>query len=141
MRAWLALLLVVATPAWAAIYKWTDEQGHVHFSDTPVAGAETPELQPITFTGMPVIGDLSSAADSAPRLRMYGAPWCAVCKKAKQWLASHNVAYDYVDVEASAAARNEFKRLGGHAYPFFVAGRRTMLGFSEQGLNQLLGAH
>lgn len=138
MKAWLVALLVIATPASAAIYKWKDEQGQVHFSDRPVAGAETAELQPITFTGMPVIGDLGTGADSAPRLRMYGTRWCGVCRKARQWLASHHVAYDDIDVEASDAARVEFKRAGGSAYPFFVAGRRTLLGFSEDRINQLL---
>lgn len=35
VRALLLMLLLVAGTAHAAVYKWTDEHGNVHFSDTP----------------------------------------------------------------------------------------------------------
>lgn len=34
------LLLFVALPTSAAVYKWVDEDGKVHYSDSPKAGAE-----------------------------------------------------------------------------------------------------
>ncbi len=53
-----ALLLIsvfMAAPAFAEIYKWTDDQGVVHFSDEPHAGAETlePGSPPVIETRIP----------------------------------------------------------------------------------------
>lgn len=44
----LALLLALAmtTPAQAEIYKWTDKQGGVHYSETPPAGIKYETLNP-----------------------------------------------------------------------------------------------
>jgi len=36
----LILTLLITSPALAQVYKWTDADGRVHFSDTPVHGAE-----------------------------------------------------------------------------------------------------
>jgi glutaredoxin len=137
--AWLIALLLAAPAATAAVYKWKDEEGHLHFSDRPVPGAEAAELKPITFTGMPVIGEIADAQAATSHLRMYGTKWCGVCRKARAWLASHHIAYDDIDVEASTQAEQDFVRAGGTAYPFFVAGRQTMLGFSENKIHQLIG--
>ncbi len=34
------LLALCAPPSWAEVYKWTDEQGNVHFGDRPSEDAE-----------------------------------------------------------------------------------------------------
>ncbi|MBY5994119.1 DUF4124 domain-containing protein [Ferrimonas balearica] len=39
-----ALVMALATPASAAIYKWTDDKGQVHYSDKPREGAEPIEV-------------------------------------------------------------------------------------------------
>lgn len=38
--------LAIALPAAAKIYKWTDEQGNVHYGDEPPEGAEAVDLPP-----------------------------------------------------------------------------------------------
>ena len=38
-----------------------------------------------------------SATDA---LVVYGASWCPDCRRAKQFLASHRVAYEWIDLEA-----------------------------------------
>lgn len=40
------ILLLCAAPAWAAIYRWTDAQGNIHFSDKPHPGARKVEHLP-----------------------------------------------------------------------------------------------
>ncbi len=48
---------------------------------------------------------------------VYGASWCPDCRRAKQFLASHRVAYDWIDLEefpeksAEVEARNDGKRI------------------------------
>jgi hypothetical protein len=42
----LCTLLLLVCPLHADIYKWTDDNGNVHFSDKPQPGAETIKLPP-----------------------------------------------------------------------------------------------
>jgi hypothetical protein len=41
----LGIGLVLAAAANAGVYTWTDEQGNVHYSDKPAAGAQTLDVQ------------------------------------------------------------------------------------------------
>jgi hypothetical protein len=60
-RPWIALCLLAASTAGAAVvYKWTDAEGVVHFSDTAVPGAE----KIITSSGSS--NGISSGQTSAP---------------------------------------------------------------------------
>ena len=63
----LLLILVfyaVATPAQAAMYRWVDDQGKVHFSDTPPS-KEAEEYNPPPIQVMPAgpTGDFKSPAE------------------------------------------------------------------------------
>lgn len=42
------ILLLIATPSYAAVYKWVDDAGRVHYSDKPRAGAKAVPKEPIT---------------------------------------------------------------------------------------------
>lgn len=46
MRCLLLIVTLLPALATAEIYRWTDEQGRVHFGQRPVAGAETVEVKP-----------------------------------------------------------------------------------------------
>jgi hypothetical protein len=46
MRHWLLIAALLPSLAAAEIYRWTDEQGQVHFGQRPVAGAETVQVKP-----------------------------------------------------------------------------------------------
>lgn len=48
MRAWLPLVLMLLSPTLtsAAVYKWVDPDGTVHFSDTPHEGAQELHVAP-----------------------------------------------------------------------------------------------
>ena len=60
---------------------------------------------------------MTSFDATSDRLLVYGASWCPDCRRAKQFLASHRVAYDWVDLEehpdktAEVEARNDGKRI------------------------------
>lgn len=60
-------LLLFAAPAFAAIYRWTDSQGNVHFSDKPHPGAKRvkhlPPLETYSPPGLPPV--TSNGTDSA----------------------------------------------------------------------------
>ncbi|PZQ87871.1 MAG: NrdH-redoxin [Leifsonia xyli] len=44
---------------------------------------------------------------------MYGADWCRDCRRTKAQLDELGVAYDYVDVEASAEAADAARAISG----------------------------
>ena len=161
-----ALLVVfwygVCGPAQAEIYKWTDAQGAIHFSDRPPPDAVAVPVQlPTTqrrdipaaeppVTDRPTVQG-SSPAPSPPdapapptaarppakRVVMYGASWCGFCRKARRYFETHGVAFSEYDVERDAAAGREFKRLGGHGVPLILVDQARLDGFSEAEFERL----
>lgn len=64
----LIMFLQVVSPLQAEIYKWTDEQGRVHFSDQP-PGKDTPQyqLRGSTSANSPAVG--ANHTDAERRLK------------------------------------------------------------------------
>jgi len=46
-------------------------------------------------------------------ITMYGAEWCGDCRRSKRFLDSKNVKYNYIDVEADAAASEKVIEING----------------------------
>ena len=72
MRKLLILILFIPLISMANVYKWTDENGNVHFSDHQIKGAEKvklPELQ--TFSDLPKI-EAETAHAKAPSTDAHG---------------------------------------------------------------------
>ena len=44
---------------------------------------------------------------------MYGAAWCGDCRRSKTYLDSHNVEYNYIDVEADESASEKVIAING----------------------------
>ena len=66
----LAALLAMTTAAHAEVYKWVDEDGNVHFTDTPPPKQKTEEVKidsapssGRSYTSSRGAGDSASAAD------------------------------------------------------------------------------
>jgi glutaredoxin len=133
MKAFLlaAALALCALPCAAQVYKWTDADGRVHFSD---------KAPPDTAKKQETLKIQASPPAAAPQaqLVMYATSWCGYCRKARAHLASKGISYREVDIEASAANRSEYKALGGRGVPFFVKDGRTMRGFNAERLDQFL---
>jgi len=55
-------------------------------------------------------------------ITVYGAPWCPDCKRAKAFLATHRIPYDWVDVDQDAAGLERVQQLqnGGRTIPTVV---------------------
>jgi len=83
-------------------------------------------------------GAPQARAESTPAVVMYATSWCPYCAKARAYFAQSGIAYVEHDVEKSARARADFKRLGGQAVPLIVVGREKMNGFSEVGFEFLM---
>ena len=142
LRFLLLVLLVASLPASAGVYKWTDAQGRVHYSDNPPpeAKAQQVKVKINSIQGPAVVSTVRDipAAKAKEKVRIYTAVWCSYCKKAKAHLATRGVPYDDVDVEASERGRSEFNQLGGRGVPVILVGNQRMDGFDASGLDAML---
>ncbi|EAR20792.1 DUF4124 domain-containing protein [Nitrococcus mobilis] len=56
------LFLLAALPVGAVVYKWTDEEGGVHFSDNPHPGAKRLDLEQPPAVSLPPVEEAPSTA-------------------------------------------------------------------------------
>lgn len=120
----------------AEIYRWTDSNGKVHFSDRPARDAvvEKVEVKVNTYEGI----SFDNSTLEAPRtVLMYSASWCGVCVRAKQFFENNEIPYKDYDVETSRKGKADFRKLGGQGVPVILVGKRRMNGFSEHGFRRL----
>jgi thioredoxin reductase (NADPH) len=63
------------------------------------------------------------------RLKVYGAPWCPDCRRAKKFLGEHRVAYDWIDVDQDAEGLRVVQETqnGGRTIPMIVFGDGSLL--------------
>jgi glutaredoxin len=88
-----SMLLATAGPAVADMYKWVDETGKIHYTDSPPPGkkAQKLDLKINSIAGPPVVsafkdGAAGTSNQSAAKVKVYGATWCGYCKRAKAYL-------------------------------------------------------
>jgi glutaredoxin len=138
-----AVLLGAACAASAQLYRWTDEKGRVHVTDTPPppsakdvrkrALEAAPE--PASGAGQPYAVQL--AAKNYP-VTLYTAPDCAPCGTARALLNQRGVPFREVSVvgeEASAQLRNA---VGSLSVPSLVVGTSTQKGFEQGAYHSML---
>ena len=143
------LALLVAANASAQIYRWTDEKGRMVYGNEPPSGAKADVVQDRinSYGGPPEVRRAPPAPAATPAFAkvsttvpvvLYATSWCGYCAQARAYFAKKGVPYIERDVEKSASAHAEFKRLGGRGVPLIVHGDNVMRGFREQSLDALL---
>ena len=124
-------LLVITQPSIAEIYKYTDKDGNVQFTDKKPpqnARAETVKLK-INTVKNPSISNNPLGTNN--KIVMYSATWCGVCKKAKKYFNEKGIPFTEYDIEKSVKGRRDFKRLSGKGVPLILIGNKRMSGFSR----------
>jgi glutaredoxin len=140
--AFLALILVTSA-ANAQLYRWTDEKGGVHVTDTPppsnarsivqkkprAESAETAEQRPY---------ELTLAMKEFPVV-LYTSPSCRdECARAREALNKRSVPFKEVQVW-NEATNEELKRVSGsNEVPTLVVGRSVNRGFEQGAYDALL---
>jgi glutaredoxin-like YruB-family protein len=153
------LVLTIGTSS-AEIYKWVDENGVVHFSDSPteiitesneeeeeeVASPDprpednyppTEETQNATldanFFDLLDESREAPATVNAPTVEIYETSWCGYCKKAKRFFRSRGIEFSAYDIEKDKdAARRMTALTKRRAVPFVVINGHQIQGYSEQ---------
>ena len=120
------------------IYKWVDEAGKVHFTDSPPEDIQTEQVQLRinTYTSVE-IKTLTERLGKKDKVVMYDAAWCRMCKKAKNYFRKNNIPYVSYDVEKSGTGRMDFKLLRGKSVPIIIVGGKRRNGFNAAKFDHL----
>lgn len=150
MKTQIALCVVVAALAATAsaqtnVYKWTDKDGKVHFSDTPPPPEATDAQQKRMGGGggddsqLPYATQL--AAQRNPVTLYVGGECGDPCTRGRDLLTRRGVPYSERDAAASAEAQEALKKVaGGLDVPTLVIGQRPTKGWDEETWQSALDA-
>jgi len=135
----LMLFFCTSSMSMAEIYKWTDANGKVHFSDKPPANknVETIDEQRLasrassyTQAEIKILPTDSSAYQKNQKLIMYTTSSCGYCAKAREYFAKQRIPFKEKNIETSEKYHRQFKKIGGKGVPVILWGKNKMNGFS-----------
>jgi glutaredoxin len=143
-RAPIAMVLgLIAFSASAQLYRWTDEQGRVHVTDTPppasaknvqkkaAPAASAPSQAPVPY-------ELAQAMKEFP-VTLYTAPHCkAPCAHAREALNKRGVPFKEIQIWDNESIEELTRVSGGSDVPTLVVGRSVHRGFEQSGYDALL---
>lgn len=138
----LAGLLCAGAAALAQQYRWVDDQGRPHYSDTPPAKAKavtkTEANVPRPPQDPPPPYEVQRAMNDFP-VTLYTAPSCKeTCESARATLNKRGIPFTEVPVE-SPETRDRVKALtGAVGVPVLVVGRSVFNGYEPTGYQGLL---
>lgn len=152
----------------AEIYKWVDENGVTHYSDSPTedipeiveaendeiqsddpAPANTPPLPDKTREGtldsdfFDILDETQDSKEEVaavtPSVEIYETSWCGYCKKAKDFFRSRGIDFVTYDIEKDQQARSRMQSLTNRmAVPFVVINGQGIQGYSVAAYEQAL---
>lgn len=141
MKTALLILLLLSQPTLADIYKWVDESGRVHYSDTAASDrpTETVEIRSNSYQS-PTYAEPAATEHTAhapKKVIMYSTSWCGYCKKARSYFRSSGIAFSEFDIEKDQRAKRKYDAIGGRGVPVILIGSQRMNGFSAARFDQL----
>ena len=150
----------------AEIYKWVDENGVTHYSDSPTeipaelaedeteeiqtpesAPANTPQLPDETpkstrgpdSSNNPDETQEDAVAVNSPSVEIYETSWCGYCNKAKNFFDSRGIDFVTYDIEKDEQAARRMRSLTNlQAVPFVVINGQGISGYSVAAYEQAL---
>jgi glutaredoxin len=157
LLAFFVLILAMGTSS-AEIYKWVDDKGVTHFSDSgpqddseasdeeeitsadPEPQENTPSEEENRNVGLPpnffdILDESSEEAEvaEAPSVEIYVTSWCGYCGAAKNFFRSRGIEFSVYDIEKDRdAARRMMAMTTKRAVPFVVINGHAIQGYSEQ---------
>ena len=117
----------------AEIYKWVDENGVTHYSDSPAQNIPEPTETENDET------QEAAVAVKTPSVEIYETSWCGYCKKAKNFFRSRGIDFSAYDIEKDQqAARRMMTMTDKRAVPFVVINGQGISGYSVAAYEQAL---
>jgi arsenate reductase-like glutaredoxin family protein len=119
------LLLACAGLASAQQYRWTDDQGRVHYGDTPPPASAKDVQRKKSGSAAP------QARTQSARVTLYTAPNCTTpCRDARRVLDERGVVFTEVSVSDPASIAELKQAVGTDRIPALVIGTQALVGFS-----------
>ena len=146
----------------AEIYSWEDENGVVHYSDTPPAHITEWEEKE-EATGNPsqqddqtqkyeynpeliseILEELEDGTENdsepGPSVELYVTSWCTYCHKAKAFFRSKGIEFSEYNIENDQeAAQRMLSHTNSRAVPFVIINGQTIQGYSIAAYERALG--
>jgi len=140
-----AVLLGAACTAAAQMYRWTDDKGRVHVTDTPPPPNSAKDVQKrrvtISSAAVPQPAALPYAVQLAAKtfpVTLYTARECEPCGAARNLLNARGVPFREVLVADEVQQAELQKVAGALAVPSVVVGSNVQKGFEESAYHSLL---
>ena len=145
-----ATLCVFAAAASAQLYRWTDDKGRVHVTDTPPptsakavkksGAAATATTAPATPQSAGQEPFAIQQAKAKYPVTLYTVPNCQGCEAARKLLNTRGVPFKEISL-TDASQMDEFKQaVGGNTVPAIVVGSTVQKGFEDSAYQRLLDA-
>lgn len=149
-RARIALALIIGFGACAAVaqqlYRWTDDKGRVHVTDTP----PPPGAKDVQKRGGPRAPSGPQGAGSEPYalqvarknfpVTFFSTPGCEACNEARKLLNARGVPFKEVSVNDEKQLEELKKAVGSNSVPSIVVGSTVQKGFEEAIYHRILDA-
>ena len=146
--------LIYAGASLAEIYKWVDENGVIHLSDSPpqeIVSTGKAEVIPTLESDPQIIQktethtrksnsntyEVSPAPQvikrpKTPKVELYSTAWCVYCRKAREFFRSRGIAFIEYDIEKDEnAARRKNQLTDRRGVPFAVINGKQIHGFDQ----------
>ncbi len=121
----------------AEIYKWTDEQGNVHYGDAKNRPEDT-KTEKVDF-GINTYESTGVDNNSAKpeKVVMYSTSWCGYCKKARNYFLAKNIPFVEYDIEKDRNAKRRYDQIGGSGVPVILYKGGRINGFNRSSFDRL----
>ena len=147
-----AFLIYFPFTSGAEMYKWVDDKGEMHISDSPPPAAKSPGDIKVYKDSKE---DSLDAAPAPPRkkeesrpsyetkkraeLVLYTTSWCPYCRKARDYLRSRGIDFVEYDIEKDREAATRKRQLDNRGgVPFAIINGRSISGFSASAYERAL---
>jgi glutaredoxin len=147
-----AFLIYFPFTSGAEMYKWVDDKGEMHISDSPPPAAKSPGDIKV-YNDSP-----ENSLDTAPAptrkkeesrpsyetkkradVVLYTTSWCPYCRKARDYLRSRGIDFVEYDIEKDKEAAIRKKQLDNRGgVPFAIINGRSISGFSASAYERAL---
>jgi glutaredoxin len=140
-----AVLAAGAAQAQSNVYRWVDQDGKVHFSDTPPPEEAKSVSQKRMGGGYVDQSQLPYATQVAMKkspVTLYVANDCAdACGKARAFLSQRGIPFTERNAQTNPADTEELRKLSGALeVPFLLVGASKLRGYDPDGWNAALDA-
>lgn len=143
-RTFLAVALAVAAGAASAqLYRWTDQDGKVHITDTlPPPNAKNVQKRaappPSTTPPGPIEPYSLTLLRKQYPVKLYSTPGCEGCDEARKLLNARGIPFEEVSVTTDAQIAELKKVAETNSVPVMIVGSTIQRGFEETAYNKLL---